>query len=66
LLVEALGGVIPARTDAFKLARPASPDDAIDTIVAACSARRWAEGSAERLTADPPVDARGLRMEIVY
>lgn len=66
LLVEAIGIAVPDRADAFKLARPASPDDVLDAIVAAWTARRWAEGLADRLPTDPQVDARGLRMEIVF
>lgn len=66
LLADALGVVIPDRANAFKLARPASPDDVLDAIVAAWTARRWPEGRAERLPQVPKVDARGLRMEIVY
>lgn len=44
----------------------ARPDDALDALAAAWSARRWLAGHAEVLpSADPPRDARGLRMEIV-
>ncbi|MBA2520232.1 MAG: DUF429 domain-containing protein [Chloroflexia bacterium] len=66
LLTGKLGFEIPNRLDAFKLARPAKPDDILDAIVAAWTARRWAEGEGERLPAGPPVDARGLRMEMVF
>lgn len=66
LLAEALGVAIPSRAEAFKLARPAEPDDVLDAIVAAWTARRAAEGRAGKLPPDPLVDARGLRMEIVY
>lgn len=46
--------------------RPARPDDALDALAAAWSARRWLAGEAEVLpSAEPPRDARGLRMEIV-
>ncbi|WP_421693158.1 DUF429 domain-containing protein [Aestuariivirga sp.] len=39
-------------------------DDLLDACAAAWSARRIAEGRAIRFPADPPRDARGLRMEI--
>jgi predicted RNase H-like nuclease len=41
-----------------------SQDDLLDACACAWSARRIAEGSAIRFPADPPLDARGLRMEI--
>lgn len=66
LLAEALGIAIPTREEARGLARPAAPDDVLDAIVAAWTAKRAAEGKAGRLPAEPSVDARGLRMEIVY
>ena len=66
-LVPALGrAAIPSRKEAQSLARPASPDDVLDAIVAAWTARRHAEGQSSRLPANPPTDARGLRIEIVY
>ena len=66
LLADKLGVPIPTRAKARRLARPAAPDDVLDAIAAAWTARRVAEGRAGRLPDDPPVDARGLRMEIVY
>ncbi|WP_373505018.1 DUF429 domain-containing protein [Aestuariivirga sp.] len=39
-------------------------DDLLDACACAWSARRIAEGRSLRLPADPPRDARGLRMEI--
>jgi len=66
LLADALGVTISERAEAFKLARPASPDDVLDAIVAAWTARRRVEGRAERLPPEPQIDGRGLRMEIVY
>jgi predicted RNase H-like nuclease len=67
LLAAALDGVvIPSRREAQKLARPASADDVLDAIVAAWTARRHAERRSGRLPVEPPTDARGLRMEIVY
>ena len=46
--------------------REAQPDDLLDACAVACSAKRLAEGRAVRLPAAPPLDPRGLRMEIVY
>jgi predicted RNase H-like nuclease len=66
LLAEKLGIAIPTREDAGSLARPAAADDVLDAIAAAWTARRLAEGQARRLPDDPPLDARGLRMEMVY
>jgi predicted RNase H-like nuclease len=43
----------------------AAPDDILDAAVLALTARRVAEGTAERL-GDGEVDARGLRMEVAY
>jgi predicted RNase H-like nuclease len=39
-------------------------DDLLDACACAWSARRIAEGRAVRFPADPPQDARGLRMAI--
>lgn len=66
LLEETLGVTIWPRKEAFKIARSAKPDDVLDATVAAWTARRVAEDSAERLPTNPPIDRRGLRMEIVY
>jgi predicted RNase H-like nuclease len=41
-------------------------DDILDAIAALWTATRIAEGRARTLPAVPPVDATGLRMEIVY
>jgi predicted RNase H-like nuclease len=41
-------------------------DDILDAIAALWTATRIAAGAARRLPADPPRDATGLRMEIVY
>ena len=43
-----------------------APDDLLDAYVLAWTARRIATGQAERLPPSPPVDRRGLRMEIWY
>jgi predicted RNase H-like nuclease len=44
----------------------ARPDDVLDACVAAWTAARIAAGIAGRLPAEPPTDARGLRMEIWF
>jgi predicted RNase H-like nuclease len=44
--------------------RHAAPDDLLDAAIAAWTAWRHAHGMALRLPEDPPVDARGLRMEM--
>ena len=46
--------------------RRAAPDDLLDAAVLALTAARIADGTARCLRADPPCDARGLRMEIWY
>lgn len=43
-----------------------APDDVLDAGVLAWTACRILEGQGHRLPAAPPVDARGLRMEIWY
>ena len=53
-----------------RLALPAAPrrlwaiDDVIDACACAWSAKRIRDGLNLRLAADPPLDGRGLRMEI--
>ncbi|MQA86653.1 MAG: DUF429 domain-containing protein [Streptosporangiales bacterium] len=66
--LRALAGWIADPEAALRGApRPARPDDALDALVAAWSARRWHKGEAEMLPADDtPRDTRGLRMEIVF
>ena len=44
----------------------AKRDDLYDACAAAWTAGRIAYGTARRLPAEPPLDSRGLRMEIVY
>ena len=44
----------------------AALDDFFDACAVAWTAARIARGRAQRLPAHPPVDERGLRMEIVY
>jgi predicted RNase H-like nuclease len=66
VLEAAMRLAIWSRKEAFKIARPAKPDDLLDAAIAAWTARRVAEGMAVRLPEEPPVDRRGLRMEIVF
>lgn len=67
LLTEAFRGIdIPVRRTADRIAPPARADDVLDALVAAWTARRFAAGKADRLPVVPLVDARGLRMEMVY
>jgi predicted RNase H-like nuclease len=55
---EKLEGIeSPARAD---------DDDVLDACAAAWTAARFARGEAQRFPAEPELDARGLRMEIVY
>ncbi|MDP9353474.1 MAG: DUF429 domain-containing protein [Chloroflexota bacterium] len=66
LILKTLGGSLPARAQAGRAVRGAGADDLLDATVAAWSARRFAEGRAGRMPTEPPTDARGLRMEMVY
>ena len=66
LLEAAFGIPLWSLDEARNLARPAAPDDVLDATVAAWTARRVAEGIAERLPPDPSIDTRGLRIEMVY
>jgi predicted RNase H-like nuclease len=54
------------RGEARRLAPFAGPDDLLDAIAAAWTARRHAEGRASRIPVEPEIDERSLRMEIVY
>lgn len=66
LLEQATGLVLPPRDEAFHWARPAKPDDILDAIVAAWTAKRVVDGDAGRLPKVPETDSTGLRMEIVH
>jgi predicted RNase H-like nuclease len=66
LLETAFAMPLWSREEARVVARPAAPDDLLDAVAAAWTARRLVEGVAERLPAEPAVDRRGLRMEIVF
>lgn len=54
--------------DLANIAAPpgAARDDFLDACAAAWTAARVAREEAERLPQEPPLNARGLRMEIVY
>ncbi|MEW4569740.1 DUF429 domain-containing protein [Tautonia sp. JC769] len=58
--------------EAFPLVRraiapiEADDDDLLDALAACWTAHRIAEGTAQRIPADPPTDARGLRMEMWF
>jgi predicted RNase H-like nuclease len=57
---------IPIRSLMRSFFSQAGPDDVLDAMVAAWSARRFAEGRAERFPAVQERDELGLRMEMVY
>lgn len=63
-LLEAQGWGAHARTIASWSAPAVAGDDVIDAAVLALTAQAIGSGVALRLPADPPRDARGLRMEI--
>jgi predicted RNase H-like nuclease len=65
-LAEAFDLTIPDRAEARLLAPGAAPDDLLDAIAVAWTARRWATGMARSLPPSPERDERGLRMEIDY
>ena len=66
-LVEAwLGAGVLARARAEHPRRDVADDDILDAIAALWTATRVVEGRARTLPPVPPVDATGLRMEIVY
>lgn len=60
-----LAGVLPGAAHALS-SRPrgAAADDALDALAVLWTARRYAEGRAVRVPTSPPLDGRGLRMEI--
>lgn len=66
LLLTALGVSLPTRVEAGRTVRGAGADDLLDATVAAWTARRFAEGRAGRIPSEPPTDAGGLRMEMIY
>jgi predicted RNase H-like nuclease len=64
-LARVLGLPIWDRTAARSVARPATPDDVLDAVAVAWSARRHAEGRAVSIPEEPELDARGRRCQIV-
>ena len=60
------GVVIPTFDEAKGIVHGAKPDDVLDAIAAAWTAWRNARGLSERIPVPAELDARGLRMEIVY
>ena len=60
------GNNIPGADSAARAFRGVEPDDMLDAAAAAWSAARVAAGTFRTLPADPHLDARGLRMEMVY
>lgn len=66
LLSQEFGCDLWSRSRAFSVARPAKPDDLLDAVAAAWTARRIAEGTEGRLPEAPEKDANGLRMEMVF
>jgi predicted RNase H-like nuclease len=66
LLVNALQMEIPDRPAVRTMAKPGGADDLLDATVVAWTTWRVAAGTEGRFPSEPPVDRRGLRMEIVY
>lgn len=65
-LASAFELAIPERSEMRSWTGGAAYHDALDAVVAAWSAARWAEGSAGRLPEAPEFDVNGLRMERVF
>ncbi len=71
-LEQASGGLLSRITKAFENAlktfkrAQAMPDDLLDAYVLAWTAFRTTNGQASCLPTNPPVDKKGLRMEIWY
>lgn len=63
-LLGSLGFVAPLQLLGTKLPRGAKSDDLLDACIACWTATRIASNSATVVPAAPPVDARGLRMEL--
>jgi predicted RNase H-like nuclease len=66
LLEAATGLSLPDRAVAFAWAKSAQPDDLLDALVAAWTAKRRVEGRAGRLGGDLSNGPGSLRMEMVY
>lgn len=65
LLEAAMRIMIPEKEVVASWAKPAKPDDILDAMVAAWTARRVVQQEAIRLPAQSLLDARGVRMEIL-
>ena len=63
-LLGSLGFVAPLQLLGTKLPKGAKSDDLLDACIACWTATRIASGSATVGPAAPPLDARGLRMEL--
>lgn len=63
-LLEAAGFPLAALPEATYRRADVGADDLVDACACAWSARRILEGRAVSFPADPPLDARGLRMAI--
>jgi predicted RNase H-like nuclease len=67
LLTRCLHADVPETRSAARLLAPfAAADDLLDAMAVAWTARRAATQAASRVPSQPELDARGLRMEIVY
>ncbi len=66
LLSQVLSTEIPDRSEVRRLRLPIEADDLLDALAAGVSALRANRGDARRIPADPEIDGKGLRMEMVY
>jgi predicted RNase H-like nuclease len=66
LLANEAGWKIWSRAEAQQAVMGGAPDDLLDAAVAAWTAVKVTKGLETRLTGSSELDARGLRMEIVY
>lgn len=65
LLEAAMRITIPEKKVAASWAKPAKPDDILDAMIAAWTARRVVQQEAIKFPAQSLPDARGVRMEIL-
>ena len=63
-LLRRIGFQAPLRLLGPRLPKGAKTDDLLDACIAAWTAERVVRGSALVLPLEPPIDARGLRMEL--
>jgi predicted RNase H-like nuclease len=66
ILTKLLSTHLPERAEVRQLGLPIEPDDLLDALVAAFTAYRAWKGNAIRIPANPQLDRKGLRMEMVY